>query len=149
MIKINWGTAIVIAFVLFISFILYFVVRASADSSLNHEMVIDDYYGQELHFNDEYDAQNLGNLFLDKFQITPQDHGLNISIDPSIQGDIYDFEVSFYRPSNKKLDFTQVIGNNPANVLIPRSKLVDGKWQLDLRWRSKGKVHLIKKTIQL
>lgn len=149
MIKINWGSAIVIAFVLFIAFILYFVVRASTDNSLNHELVIEDYYGQELHFNDEYAAQKLGNQYLDKFELNPQDNGLMIVIDSAIQADLYDAEIFFYRPSNEKLDFTHVLGNNPTSVLIPKSKLVEGIWHLELRWKTKGNNHLIKKSIQL
>ena len=46
--KINWGTAIVIAFVCFISFIMYFVISMSTDKKYDHDLVVEDYYGQEL-----------------------------------------------------------------------------------------------------
>jgi hypothetical protein len=53
--KINWGTSIFIAFVCFISFIMYFVITMSTDSAYKHDLVIEDYYGQELQFQNDID----------------------------------------------------------------------------------------------
>ena len=46
--KINWGTGIVLAFIGFIGFILYFVIRMSTDDSANHDLVTEEYYKKEL-----------------------------------------------------------------------------------------------------
>ncbi|MEM7380960.1 MAG: cytochrome C oxidase Cbb3, partial [Bacteroidota bacterium] len=40
--KINWGTGIVIAFVCFISFIIFFVVRSHTDNRADHDLVTED-----------------------------------------------------------------------------------------------------------
>ena len=45
--KINWGTGIVIAFALFMSFILYFVFKVQSDSKYDNELVTEDYYKKE------------------------------------------------------------------------------------------------------
>ena len=48
--KINWGTGIVLAFIGFIGFILYFVIRMSTDDSANHDLVTEEYYKKELSY---------------------------------------------------------------------------------------------------
>ena len=40
--KINWGTGIVIAFALFISFILYFVFSVQSNSKYDNELVVEE-----------------------------------------------------------------------------------------------------------
>ncbi|WP_372975684.1 FixH family protein [Muriicola sp.] len=54
--KLNWGTGIVLAFVGFIGFILFFVVRMSLDDRSNHDLVTEDYYKKELVFQQDIDA---------------------------------------------------------------------------------------------
>ena len=56
--KINWGTGIVLAFIGFISFILFFVVRMSMDNKANHDLVTENYYKAELGYQNEIDAEN-------------------------------------------------------------------------------------------
>ena len=40
--KLNWGKAIVIAFALFITFIMYFVLKVQSDSKYDNELVTED-----------------------------------------------------------------------------------------------------------
>ena len=51
--KINWGTYIVIAFALFISFIMYFVLKVQSDSKYDNDLVVEEYYKHDVHFQDE------------------------------------------------------------------------------------------------
>jgi len=61
--KINWGTAIVLVFVGFISFILFFVVKMNTNEKYEHDLVTEEYYKKELAFQKEIDAeQNAKNL---------------------------------------------------------------------------------------
>ena len=61
--KINWGTGIVIAFGLFMTFILYFVFKVQSDSKYDNELVVEEYYKQEIGFQKEIDKkQNAQNL---------------------------------------------------------------------------------------
>ena len=55
--KINWGTGIVLAFVAFISFIMYFVVQMNMEDRADHELVTKDYYKKELAYQKEIDAE--------------------------------------------------------------------------------------------
>ena len=64
--KINWGTAVVLAFIAFISFILFFVVRMTMDSNSNHDLVTEGYYKEELGFQKKMDAERNANNLSDK-----------------------------------------------------------------------------------
>lgn len=62
--KINWGVGIVIAFGLFITFILYFVVMVQSDSKYDNDLVVEEYYKHDAKFGDEMariqNAEDLG-----------------------------------------------------------------------------------------
>ncbi|MGS0525195.1 FixH family protein [Zobellia nedashkovskayae] len=55
--KINWGAGIVIAFGIFISFILFFVIRMTTSHDANHDLVTEEYYKAELGYQKEIDAE--------------------------------------------------------------------------------------------
>ena len=54
--KINWGKGIVIAIVLFISFIMYFVVTMTTDHRYDHDLVTENYYQNELTYQEKINA---------------------------------------------------------------------------------------------
>ena len=64
--KLNWGTGIVIAMISFMIFILTFVYRSVVMDEYQHELVSEDYYGDELHYQEEIDKlKNASNLETD------------------------------------------------------------------------------------
>jgi hypothetical protein len=76
--KISWGTGIVIAFGLFITFILYFVFTVQSDSKYDNELVVEEYYKHDAHFGDEMARiQNAADL-TQKPTITSVANGIEI-----------------------------------------------------------------------
>ena len=51
--KINWGTGIVLAFIGFISFIMYFIITMNVDKTYEHDLVTEDYYAEELDYQND------------------------------------------------------------------------------------------------
>lgn len=145
--KINWGTAIVIAFVLFISFILYFVIKVQTDSKYDYELVLTDYYKQETVFDEQYEKQQNALKYKDEFVFTKSSVGLQITFPESMELDKIEGKVSLYRPSNQKLDFEIPISFSGSHLLIPKSSLVDGRWDITLDFVYDGKSYMLKKTI--
>lgn len=147
--KINWGTSIVIAFALFITFILYFVIKVQSDSKYDNELVVEEYYKHDAHFGDEMvriqNAQDLAQ----KPIITTVSEGIKIVfLDTFIPKQIKG-KVSLYRPSNKKLDFEIPISLSNPTLLIPKSDLVGGRWDILMEWQYKGKAYLTKEIIYI
>ena len=148
--KINWGTAIVIAFSLFISFILYFVIKVQSDSKYDNDLVVEEYYKHDAHFGDEMQrVQNAQDLAVKPVFILA-DNGVTIVFpDAFVPKDIQG-KVSLYRPSNKKLDFEIPISlSDVTTLLVPKKSLAGGRWDINMEWQYGGKLYLSKKTIYI
>ncbi|MBL7471292.1 FixH family protein [Robertkochia sediminum] len=145
--KINWGTGIVIAFVLFISFIMYFVVSSLTDESLEHELVTKDYYKKELNFQKEIDTEKFTKDAGVDVAVTPTAEGLELVFPEDQLPEDIKGKVFLYRPSNKHLDFEVAISLSDPHLLIPKDRLLDGRWNIEIRWTCEGKSYLVKKAI--
>ena len=107
--KLNWGFGIVLAFIGFIGFILYFVIIASTDQKAEHNLVTDEYYQEELKYQEEINAlENAKNLNV-RFNFEQTTEGLRIIIPETVRQQKSEGTVSLYRPSNKQLDFDLAI----------------------------------------
>ena len=147
--KINWGTGIVIAFGLFITFILYFVFTVQSDSKYDNELVVEEYYKHDAHFGDEMArVQNVADL-AQKPTIVNVSNGIEISFPKVFDLKTIKGKVSLYRPSNKKLDFEIPISLSSSTLLIPKKSLVGGRWDINMEWQYNGKSYLSKETIYI
>jgi hypothetical protein len=147
--KINWGTGIVIAFALFMSFILYFVFKVQSNSKYDNELVVEEYYKHDAKFGEEMlRIQNAQDLKL-KPIITVNSDTISIEF-PSvfIPKDIKG-KVSLYRPSNKKLDFEIPISLSSSTLLIPKQRLVGGRWDINMEWQYNEKSYLTKEVVYI
>ena len=141
-ITLNWGTGIVLSFVFFMSFILYFVIKVQSNSKYNNELVVEEYYKKDAHFETEMmQIQNAHDL-AQQPQISVNSQGISVvfpkQFDPTKMHGI----VSLYRPSNKKLDFEIPISTSSSTLLIPKKSLVGGLWDITLSWEYAGKSYL-------
>ena len=145
--KINWGTSIVIAFALFMTFILYFVVQVQSNSKYDNDLVVEEYYKHDAHFGDEMNrVQNADNL-IQKPIISVSKNGILVVFPKEFSSNKIKGNVSLYRPSNKKLDFDTPISLSNSTLLIPKSRLVGGRWDINIEWNYKGKSYLTKEII--
>ncbi|MBG6061460.1 hypothetical protein IWX83_001243 [Flavobacterium sp. CG_9.1] len=148
--KINWGTAIVIAFGLFITFILYFVFMVQSDSKYDNDLVVEEYYKHDARFGEEMERVQNAEDLQEKPIITAGASGITIVfptvfVPINIKG-----KVSLYRPSNKKLDFEIPISLSDATtLLIPKKSLAGGRWDINMEWQYEGKSYLSKETIYI
>ncbi|MGI9547922.1 MAG: FixH family protein, partial [Flavobacteriaceae bacterium] len=132
--KINWGTGIVLAFIGFIGFILYFVVIANTDQKADHNLVTDEYYQEELAYQQEIDAVSNAINYASQFKFEKSEDGLLISVPEVVRQQNAEGTVSLYRPSNKHLDFNLDISLSNSHLLIPDNRLLGGRWDIKIRW---------------
>ena len=145
--RINWGTSIVIAFILFASFILYFIIKVETNAKYENELVVEEYYKHDAHFGDEMvKIQNAHDL-VEKPSIMNTADGITVRFPSALNINKIKGKVSFYRPSNKKLDFEVPISLSSPTLLIPKLKLVDGLWDISLFWSYEGKEFISKEKI--
>lgn len=145
--KLNWGVGIVITIACFIGFIMFFVIKMSTDKKYDHDLVTEEYYKQELAYQDQIDAQQNSARLAKNIQVEVTAEGIKILF-PSEKKDIKG-EVSLYRPSNKKLDLEIPISLENQEMIIPAEKLVEGKYKLSINWKSNETTYLYKKDLQI
>jgi hypothetical protein len=145
---INWGTAIVIAFAMFISFIMYFVLKVQTDSKYDNDLVVEEYYKHDIHFQDEMARiQNAQDLKV-KPTITVNTSGITVVFPNDFDVKAIKGTVALYRASNKKFDFeVPLLFTNSTYLFIPKDKLIGGEWKINMEWQYNGKSYLTKEEI--
>ncbi|MDY2587708.1 FixH family protein [Winogradskyella aquimaris] len=145
--KVNWGTAIVLAFVGFIGFIMYFVISMATNDKYDHDLVVEDYYQKELKFQTDIDKEeNSKNLIINVSWKKTQD-GILVEFPKNLDIENIKGKVFLYRPSNKHLDFEIPISLSNHNLLIPDNKLLDGRWNISIDWTYNNESYLFKDAI--
>ena len=145
--KINWGTGVVIAIVAFIVFILSFVYKTLAFDEYHHELVSDDYYKEELHYQQEIDKMNKAKALEEQLEIQRNDKGLVIIFPSTMASEEIRGEVQLKRPSNAKLDYKMALMPKEGSMLIPDEHLVEGKWLVIVDWQHGEEAYLVKEEL--
>lgn len=145
--KINWGTGILMAFIAFISFILFFVVKMSMDDRANHDLVTKEYYKAELGYQKEINAETNASNLSEKLSIRKTSEGLLVQFPKNINPEKIEGTVSLYRPSNKHLDFDLPVSLSNSHLLIPDKRLLDGRWDIKISWEYQDTPYLHKESI--
>lgn len=145
--KFNWGTGIVLAFIGFISFIMYFVISMNTDKKLDHDLVTEDYYKQELKYQNDIDKVKNAKTLSSNIKWKKTENGMLISFPENLEPNNISGKVFLYRPSNKQLDFETTISLSNHNLLIPDKRLLDGRWNIKIDWSYKDTNYLYKEEI--
>ncbi|NQV52821.1 MAG: FixH family protein [Flavobacteriales bacterium] len=132
--KFNWGHAIAIVFILFATYILYFVYQSF---NTNIDLVSEDYYAQEVAFQSRIDATANGDDFQDLITIAQGETGLMLNFPTAFEYDIEGGLVTFFRPSEQSLDrsFPLELDAN-KRMFFPRQLLSSGRYKLNISWKS-------------
>lgn len=147
--KLNWGKSIVIAFAIFMAFILFFVIKVQGNHKYDNELVVEEYYKNDARFGEEMaKLQNTQQLPV-KPSIETLPEGVGITFPDNFNPGKIVGKVSFYRPSAKKLDFTQLLKLSGRSMLIPENDLAGGRWDMTLYWTYEGKEYLLRKEIYI
>jgi nitrogen fixation protein FixH len=147
-VKLNWGFGIVLAFIGFISFIMYFVISMSADNKYSHDLVANDYYNRELKFQEKIEATKNAKNLKENIKIKRVKEGMKIIFPKEFDTKLIKGKVFLYRPSNKQLDFEMPIAlSDSSYLLMPDKRLLDGRWNIIVEWTYDEQSYLFKKEI--
>ena len=145
--KFNWGTGIVIAFALFMTFILTYVFKVQSNDKYDHELVVEDYYKKEVTVQDDIEREQNAIALKNKIVIENTADGIKIQFPADFDYSKINGKVSLYRPSSQKLDFEIPISLSSPHLLIPKSNLTGGLWDISVDWNYDGVDYLNKETI--
>ncbi|HLO73123.1 MAG TPA: FixH family protein [Flavobacterium sp.] len=147
--KINWGTGIVIAFAVFMIFILSFVFKVQSNDKYDNELVVEDYYKKEATVQGDIEKQQNANALKEKVIIENTAEGIKIQFPANFDYSKINGKVSFYRPSSQKLDFEIKLSLSSPHLLIPKSNLAGGLWDISINWNYEGKEYINKQSFNL
>lgn len=147
--KINWGTSIVIAFALFMTFILYFIIKVQSNSRYDNELVVEEYYKHDAHYSEELTKIQNGQDLKEKPWISNTIEGVKIVFPKTIFPQPIEGKVSLYRPSAKKLDFELPFKLSGSTLLIPKRDFAGGNWDITLTWTYGGKTYIVKQKLYI
>lgn len=145
--KINWGTGIVIAFVLFISFILFFVFLVQSNPDYDNELVTKEYYKKEATVQGDIEKQQKALKLEDKVGFKKTEEGIIISFPKDFKPENINGKVILYRPSDQKLDFEIPISISTPYLLIPKNSLAGGLWDITVDWEYDSVNYMNKETM--
>tara|TARA_R110002050_G_scaffold297339_2_gene458623 strand:+ start:34614 stop:35063 length:450 start_codon:yes stop_codon:yes gene_type:complete len=145
--RFTWGHASIAIPVIIVVVFTSVLIRSMADDKKT-ELVTEDYYAQEIQFQDQIDhTKNALILKTDLLWKREGDQwilGLNGDFAP---GELTG-ELTVYRPSDSNLDFkVPILLNEKGQMSIPNARFKNGKYQIQVKWNVAGKDCYLEKNI--
>ncbi len=144
--KLSWAAGILIAILAFVGFIMYFFVITLIDKKYDHELVTEDYYAQELEYQKNIDTEKqtlAQNMQVEITYTKGANRGILFDFPVSVTGKPVVGVISFYRPSDKKKDFSLPITSlEECSLMVPDTLLAQGRWNIRVEYAFEGKNYL-------
>ena len=141
--KFNWGHGIVLALGSFIAFIL-FMVLIFPSGQQNAEMVTDDYYSEELNFQQVIDAKKNAESLNDLPTYKQLASGIQIDFPATIIPDDSQVHFDMYRTNDSNLDVKKdLVLDENNSFTIPRQVISVGSYTLKVKWKENKKPYQI------
>jgi hypothetical protein len=146
-IKISWGTGIVIAFAIFIT-----ISVSTAVYLMNQDvhLVADDYYDQEIKYQQQIDRMERTKKLDEKNIIVFNGTTVKVNIPAALLNDDLTGEIYFYRPSDEDSDIKIPLRTDSLGAqVIPVGSLKKGFWKVKVNWMTSSDEYYIEKSIKL
>lgn len=135
----NWGHGVVLALGLFMGFIL-FMVFVFPNGKQNAEMISDNYYEEEMHYQQVIDAKKNAEQLSEIPTFYQESEGIKISFPKSIVPQANEVTFSLFRTDDKNLDINKTLNLDANNAfIIPKKVLSAGSYTLKVKWKSNAK----------
>ena len=143
--KISWGTGIFISYSVFM---VLTILTAVYFMNQDVNLVTDDYYQQEIKYQDQIDKIQRTNSLPEKPVIDFDGSGVSLSFPKSLIKKNVIGKIHFYRPSNPKLDFDIPLSlNSDGSQFVSTKRLASGFWRLKLYWSMGGNEYYNEKEV--
>ncbi len=144
----NWGHGIILALGSFIAFIL-FMILVFPNGQQNADMVSDDYYSDELNYQEVIDAKKNANLLIDSLQYQQLASGIKVNFPQSISPEKGKIHFDLYRTNDSNLDVQKDLTlDSQKSFSIPKQILSPGSYTLKVKWNQDKKPYQIDYDVQ-
>ena len=97
----------------------------------------------------DIEKQENANALTNKVTIEKTADGVKIQFPADFDYSKINGKVSLYRPSSQKLDFEIPISLSSPHLLIPKSNLAGGLWDISIDWEYDGVKYLNKNSFRI
>lgn len=127
----NWGYKITFVYIAFVIGMLTLVFKARSEKV---ELVADDYYAQELAYEQRIDAIDNARALSSSVDMKQAQEGVLLHFPAEVPSNVTG-EIMLYRPSNSALDLCIPLQlNDSKQQLIPSNKLSGGLYTVKVSW---------------
>ncbi|QIG90968.1 nitrogen fixation protein FixH [Chryseobacterium sp. POL2] len=141
--KLSWGHGVVIALGSFIVFILYLILVFPIGKQ-NAEMISDNYYEEELVYQDVIDAKKNAQHLEIKPIYSQDKNGIKLHFPSERKIDNKQIDIVLFRTDDSNLDIHKLERLDGTNsMLIPAKVLVPGSYTLKTKWKENNQSYQI------
>jgi hypothetical protein len=140
----NWGTKILIVYVVFVAGIVFMVVKSSTQ---NTDLVTTDYYAKELKYQEKIDEIKRASALSAPVEYKILDNALVISFPKDFAGKKLFGEAVLYCPSDQKKDLKKSFSVLDETLQIDIPTGSKGLFELHVSWQDGGVTYYFEKKI--
>lgn len=140
----NFGKKITILYLSFVALIVTMVVMCFGQKV---ELVSEDYYAQELKFQDKITAVNNEKALGASIQHFVNGKIITLTLDSNLAAANIEGTITFFRPSDSSKDFKVKMNFNNGEQVIDNNTLVHGAYKLQMNWVSNNKSYFKEEVI--
>lgn len=144
--RINWGRALIIFFILFFIWVFSFVFFALRQ---NVDLVSEDYYQKGAKYSDQIGINQRSDAYQDSILITQTNTQIQVTLCKSLALTADSAQVYFFRSSDKDKDVKLTFSNPGSPLLIEKNLLSHGRYQVFVTWRNLGQRYMVKKLFDM
>ena len=140
----NFGGRIVVLYLSFVALIVTLVVMSYGQKV---ELVSDDYYAQEMKFQDKIDAINNEKSLVASIHHSINGNEITLIADSSLLSNDFEWTIHFFRPSDSSKDIQLKMNFVNNTQAIDSKQLIHGAYKLQLSWTSNQKKYFKEEVI--
>lgn len=144
--KFNWGTGIAIFYVSFVIAMLSFVFWVSGQKT---DLVTDDYYQEELVYQNTIDNRDRAEDLLGDVVIEGAKGKLDIKLPEGMDNKAVKGELFMYRQDDKNKDTKFKFDGTRTTFSFESERIVTGLWKAKLSWAADGKNYYYENNIMI
>ena len=140
----NFGGRIVVLYLSFVALIVTLVVMSFKQKV---ELVSEDYYAQEMKFQDKIDAINNEKSLGGSIHHSINENEVILTADSSLLSSDFEGTIHFFRPSDSSKDIQLKMNFVNNTQAIDSKQLIHGAYKLQLSWTSNQKKYFKEEVI--
>lgn len=140
----NWGVKITIVFSLFVAGMLFMVFKSARQ---NMDLVVPDYYEQELKYQNVIDATIRTSALSDQVRCRQKNDSLLIVFSNEMNNNLVKAEVWLYCIADKKKDDKKIFTTSNALIGMPLKPANKGLHEVIVNWQMNGLTYYHKQKI--